>query len=126
MMGAGDIDTAIDLSTDAAHLAAHAQTLLDRARRYLPALAAAETRLAEYKVCIRPLPADGYSIVSRTTGVAGCYVIVTHSGITLAAHLAALAAGEILSGNDEPTLAPYRLQRFANDVPSVEARHPQH
>jgi glycine/D-amino acid oxidase-like deaminating enzyme len=126
ILGAGDIDTAIDLSTDEDRLAAHAQTLLDRARRYLPALAAVESRLAEYKVCIRPLPTDGYSIVSRTTGMAGCYVIVTHSGITLAAHLAALAAGEILTGNDEPTLDPYRLHRFANDAPSTEARPPQH
>ena len=111
---AGDIDDAIDLSTDAAELAAHAVTLLQRARGILPALAG--TALAEHKVCIRPLPADGYSIVGRPAGVNGCYMIVTHSGVTLAAHLAALAAGEILAGRDEPTLAPFRLQRFADRV----------
>jgi glycine/D-amino acid oxidase-like deaminating enzyme len=108
---AGDTDAVVDLTTDAAQLAVHARTLLERARRYLPALAG--TGLAEYKVCIRPLPADGYSIVGRPTGVEGCYVIVTHSGVTLAAHLATLAADEILQGREQPALAPYRLQRFA-------------
>lgn len=120
----GDIDNAIDLATDAAQLAAHAQILLERARYYLPALVQAGTGLAEYKVCIRPLPADGYSIVGRPAGVEGCYMIVTHSGVTLAAHLAALAAGEILTGHDEPTLAPYRLQRFAVSSPSRDMRSP--
>jgi glycine/D-amino acid oxidase-like deaminating enzyme len=117
LLEAGDRDDAIDLATDAAQLAAEAETLLERARRYLPALAVAGTGIAEYKVCIRPLPVDGYSIVGRPTGVEGCYVIVTHSGVTLATHLAALAAEEILMGHEEPTLAPYRLQRFA-DAPS--------
>lgn len=124
MLEAGDIDEAMDLATDAAQLAAHAQTLLERARRYLPALAG--TKLAEYKVCIRPLPADGYSIVGRPTGVEGCYVIVTHSGVTLAAHLAALASSEILTGHDEPALEPYRLQRFAVASPSGDTRPAHH
>jgi glycine/D-amino acid oxidase-like deaminating enzyme len=106
-----DSDAAVDLTTDAAQLEAYAQELLERARRYLPGLAG--TGLAEHKVCIRPLPADGYSIVGRPTGVEGCYVIVTHSGVTLAAHLAELASEEILTGSEEPTLAPYRLQRFS-------------
>ncbi|HKS71000.1 MAG TPA: FAD-dependent oxidoreductase, partial [Ktedonobacterales bacterium] len=97
---------------------AEAETLLERARRYLPALAVVGTGIAEYKVCIRPLPVDGYSIVGRPTGVEGCYLIVTHSGVTLATHLAALAAEEILRGHEEPTLAPYRLQRFADAAPS--------
>jgi glycine/D-amino acid oxidase-like deaminating enzyme len=120
----GDIDNAIDLATDAAQLATHAQTLLERAQRYLPALVQAGTGLSEYKVCIRPLPADGYSIVGRPAGMEGCYVIVTHSGVTLAAHLAALAATEILTGQDEPTLAPYRLQRFGDASSSGDTRPP--
>jgi glycine/D-amino acid oxidase-like deaminating enzyme len=124
MVGAGDIDAAMDLTTDAVQLAASAKTLLERARRYLPALAG--TGLAEHRVCIRPLPTDGYSIVGQPTGMAGCYVIVTHSGVTLAAHLAALAAGEILTGHEEPTLAPYRLQRFGVAAPPGDARPASH
>jgi glycine/D-amino acid oxidase-like deaminating enzyme len=111
LFAAGDVDANVDLTTGAAELAVLAEMLLERARGVLPALAG--TALAGHKVCIRPLPADGYSIVGRPVGVDGCYVIVTHSGVTLAAHLAALAAGKILTGCDEPTLVPYRLQRFA-------------
>jgi len=111
MFEAGDIDEATDMSTDVAQQEVFARTMLERARRYLPGLAG--TGLAEQKVCIRPLPADGYSIVGRPTGVEGCYLIVTHSGVTLAAHLAALASAEILTGREEPTLAPFRMQRFA-------------
>jgi glycine/D-amino acid oxidase-like deaminating enzyme len=124
LLEAGDQDVAVDLDTDADDLAARAQTLLERARRYLPGLA--ETRIAEYKVCIRPLPLDGYSIVGRPSGVEGCYVMVTHSGVTLAAHLATLASSEMLTGRDEPTLAPYRLERFAVAAPPGDtppARH---
>ncbi len=124
LLEAGDRDDAIDLATDAAQLVAEAETLLERARRYLPALADAGTGIAEYKVCIRPLPVDGYSIVGRPTGMEVCYVIVTHSGVTLATHLAALAAGEILMGHEEPTLAPYRLQRFADATPSGQVSIP--
>lgn len=119
LLEAGDIDDAVDLATDANQLSAHAQTLLARARRYLPGLA--ETGISEFKVCVRPLPADGYSIVGQPTGVDGLYAIVTHSGVTLAAHLAALASSEILTGRDEPTLAPYRLQRFAGAAPTRDA-----
>ena len=124
LLEAGDIDTAMDLSTGRDELAAHAQTLLERARRYLPGLA--QTGLAEHKVCIRSLPSDGYSIVGRPTGVEGCYIMVTHSGVTLAAHLAALASSEILTGREEPTLAPYRLQRFRSDSPSGGAGATRH
>lgn len=124
MLEAGDRDDAIDLTTGGAQLAALAQTLLERARRYLPALA--RTGLAEYKVCIRPLPADGYSIVGRPAGIAGCYVMVTHSGVTLAAHLTALASAEILTGQDEPALAPYRPQRFATASPPPGDSHARH
>jgi glycine/D-amino acid oxidase-like deaminating enzyme len=126
MLEAGDKDEAKDLATDIAQLTAHAQTLLERARRYLPVIDTAGTQLAEYKVCIRPLPADGYSIVGRPTGVEGCYVIVTNSGVTLAAHLAALVADEILTGRDEPTLAPYRLQRFADTTLADDTRLAPH
>jgi glycine/D-amino acid oxidase-like deaminating enzyme len=110
LFAAGDIDAGVNLSTGAAELEALATTLLERARRVLPALT--DIALAGHKICIRPLPADGYSIVGRPAGMDGCYVLVTHSGVTLAAHLALLAADEILTGTEEHLLAPYRLQRF--------------
>jgi glycine/D-amino acid oxidase-like deaminating enzyme len=108
---AGDLDDRVDLTTAADQLASHSATLLQRAREVLPCLSGAE--IAEYRVCVRPLPADGYPIIGRPNAVDGCYMIVTHSGVTLAAHLATLVAGEILTENDHPSLLPYRLQRFA-------------
>ena len=71
-----------------------------------------------YRVCVRPMPADGQSIVGWLPGAPGVYVAVTHSGVTLGAHLAALIAAELLSADgpgdaDEAELAPYRPGRFA-------------
>jgi hypothetical protein len=54
------------------------------------------------------LPRDGRSVVGR---VGDAYVVVTHSGITLAAHLAQLVASELVSSRDRPELAPYRPDR---------------
>ncbi|AYD02267.1 FAD-binding oxidoreductase [Neorhizobium sp. NCHU2750] len=61
----------------------------------------------------RPTPKDGFPIVGRVAGRDGLYLAVTHSGITLAPALGLFAAREILDGEDEALLAPYRLQRFA-------------
>ncbi|MGH7883000.1 MAG: NAD(P)/FAD-dependent oxidoreductase, partial [Candidatus Dormibacteraceae bacterium] len=105
-----DLDEPINLTPDADQLAAYARILFQRARTILPSLA--EATIAEHRLCILPLPSDGYPIIGRPPAIEGCYVIVTHSGVTLAAHLATLAATEILTQIDHPTLAPYRLQRF--------------
>ncbi|HVC82377.1 MAG TPA: hypothetical protein VNL35_17965 [Chloroflexota bacterium] len=44
-------------------------------------------------------------------GIAGLYVIVTHSGVTLAPILAELATREV-HGSSEALLAPFRPDRF--------------
>jgi glycine/D-amino acid oxidase-like deaminating enzyme len=116
-----DANDAVDLTTTAARLLVLATTLLKRARTILPALGRAG--LAEHRVCVRPLPADGFTIAGRPGGVEGCYVIVTHSGVTLAAHLARLAAAEIVTGRDQPELASYRLDRFAAGSPAAGDHH---
>lgn len=61
----------------------------------------------------RPTPADGFPILSRPHGLDGLYVAVSHSGITLAPAIGLFAAREILSGERDPLLAPYALDRFA-------------
>jgi 5,10-methenyltetrahydromethanopterin hydrogenase len=40
------------------------------------------------------------------------YAAVTHSGVTLGAHLAELITVEVLDGVAEPELAPFRPVRF--------------
>ncbi|MDE1157704.1 MAG: FAD-binding oxidoreductase [Neorhizobium sp.] len=65
-----------------------------------------------YTIGYRPTPADGFPILGRPEGAVGVYLAVTHSGVTLAPAIGLLAAREILSGEDEPLFAPYRLSRF--------------
>jgi glycine/D-amino acid oxidase-like deaminating enzyme len=108
-------DAAVDLHTPGEELRRWAGELLDRARRVTGVLD--DATVTGYRVCVRPMPADGQSIVGWLPGVPGVYVAVTHSGVTLGAHLAALITSELLSA-DEPggpagaELAPYRPDRF--------------
>jgi glycine/D-amino acid oxidase-like deaminating enzyme len=57
----------------------------------------------------------GRPIVGPLPGTRGLYVAVTHSGVTLAAHLSQLIAAE-LTATSEPAqhaeLTPYRPSRF--------------
>ena len=104
-------DVAVDLHTPDAKLRACAEELLRRARLVIRGLDDAE--VAGYRVCVRPMPADGQSIVGWLPGANGVYVAVTHSGVTLGAHLAHLITAEVTSGAPAAQLAPYRPARFA-------------
>jgi glycine/D-amino acid oxidase-like deaminating enzyme len=57
------------------------------------------------------MPADGLPAVGYVPGVENAYVVVSHSGVTLAPVLGALVARDLLSG-DEAALSPFRLGRF--------------
>ena len=89
-------DAAVDLHTPDEELRRWAGELLDRARRVTGGLDGAT--VTGYRVCVRPMPADGRSIVGWLPGVEGVYVAVTHSGVTLGAHLAGLITAEVLGG----------------------------
>ncbi|MBV9451307.1 MAG: FAD-binding oxidoreductase [Streptosporangiaceae bacterium] len=112
-------DAAVDLHTSAADLRRWAAELLSRARATIRGLDHAE--VVDHRVCVRPMPADGQSIVGRLPGAGTCYVAVTHSGVTLGAHLARLIADDLTgtgtgsstgTGSPPPELAPYRPARF--------------
>ncbi len=103
-------DAAVDLHTPGTVLRRWAEELLHRARRAVRGLQ--DAGVVGYRVCVRPMPADGQSIVGWLPGASGLYVVVTHSGVTLAAHLAQLIAGELVSGSAAAELAPYRPDRF--------------
>lgn len=60
----------------------------------------------------RPMPADGFPVIGRADGLAGFYLAVMHSGITLASAVGRFAAEEILAGRRDPLLAPYGPSRF--------------
>ena len=68
--------------------------------------------MVAYQVCVRPLPSDGQSIVGRLPGAPGIYVAVTHSGVTLAAHLSRLIAEDLTTDTPPACLAPYTPARF--------------
>lgn len=88
-----------------------AEKLLDRAREILPALA--DAKLEEVRVGTRPVPGDGLSCVGGVAGLPGYYEAVTHSGVTLGPLIGRLLAREILIGEIDPLLAPFRPDRFA-------------
>jgi glycine/D-amino acid oxidase-like deaminating enzyme len=86
-----------------------AREILDRATRLVPALAGA--RLEAVRIGIRSVPADGQPAVGPAPGLDNCYLLASHSGVTLGALLGRLVASELL-GATESTLEPYRPARF--------------
>ncbi len=117
---APDVYLRLDLHTPEADLRRWADELLRRARRAVRGLAGAA--VAGYRVCVRPMPADGQSVVGWLPGADGLYVAVTHSGVTLAAHLARLITAELVNGTPAADLAPYRPGRFAAGAPERSGR----
>jgi D-hydroxyproline dehydrogenase subunit beta len=108
-------DVHADLHTGEPALGDLASELLRRARRVTSGLDAAE--VTGYRVCVRPMPADGQSIIGWLPGTGGLYVAVTHSGVTLGAHLAELMTSELMAGVATAELAPYRPDRFLSPTP---------
>jgi glycine/D-amino acid oxidase-like deaminating enzyme len=107
---AEDTSAAADLHTPDPELRSLAAELLGRARGTVHGLEHAT--VVDCQVCVRPLPADGQSIVGRLPGAKWLYVAVTHSGVTLAAHLSHLIAADLTTGIPPAELAPYHPARF--------------
>ena len=111
---AEDAAAAVDLHTPEPELRRWAGELLRRARRTVRGLD--DARVVEAKVCARPLPADGQSIVGRLPAADGIYVAVTHSGVTLAARLSRLITTDLTTGTPPAPLTPYSAARFASGI----------
>jgi len=118
MIGEGDQESLAEDDSQA-----HADDLLDRARRYLPGLAGA--RAEPVPVGWRPMPLDCYPVMGFASESPNLYVALTHSGVTLAPALSQLAAQEICDGTPaDAVLGPYRPQRFAGLTPEQAAAIP--
>ena len=107
---ADDVDeivTAGSVSEPRADLAAD---LVRRATALLPGLEGVAPETA--RIGVRAMPADGRSIVGPQGGVSGYYLVVTHSGVTMAPFLGTVAADELLLGRPDSRLAPFRPDRF--------------
>ena len=83
---------------------------MSNAAQAVPALAAA--RPAEALIGPRPIPNDCHPIVGPVPGIPGYMEAVTHSGVTLAPLLGRTLATELLGGEPEPLLEPFRPERF--------------
>ena len=116
-------DAAVDLHTPEPELRRWATELLYRAKRTVRGLD--DARVVDYQVCVRPMPADGQSIVGRLPGAPGLYVAVTHSGVTLAAHLSRLITTDLTTGTSPAELTAYRPDRFLTRPPApADPRRP--
>lgn len=87
-----------------------AATLMDRARALFPAIGNAAVEAV--RVGTRPIPADGLTAIGPVPGLAGYFVAVTHSGVTLAAHLGHVMAGIVDTGDVPAALAPFAAARL--------------
>jgi glycine/D-amino acid oxidase-like deaminating enzyme len=104
----GSMDRRLESAADKDSLS---QELLERARRVVPALGGAE--IEDARVGVRPMPEDGLPCVGAVQELSGYYEALTHSGVTLGPLLGRLLAREILTGDVDTLLAPFRPDRFA-------------
>jgi len=110
MLHMDDTDKQVSATTVPSLSLAPAQELVRRAVQVLPAISGAEPEAV--RIGIRPIPADGYSVVGPVPGVGGYYLVVTHSGVTLAPFLGRVVAEEIATGREDPRLESFRPNRL--------------
>jgi len=113
LLGADDLD---DLAGDGSDLDAVQQAkqeLLARACAWLPRLPRLElANELGWRIGHRPLPKDGRPLVGPLAALPGAYLVTTHSGVTLAPHLARLVTDWLATGRRPAALAPYAPARF--------------
>ena len=92
----------------------HEQRILKQAAEYLPA--AEKAPVEKVTLGWRPMPKDGFPIIGPAGSCPNLYIVVTHSGVTLAAILGELVTQEILDRVSVAMLEPYRPSRFAEPL----------
>ncbi len=79
------------------------------------AAAPGDVCLVSVKLGTRPMPVDGLPVIGPLPGVAGPYVAVMHSGVTLAPAVGRLVAREVVHGVKAEELRGLRPDRFPSD-----------
>ncbi|MBM3450386.1 MAG: FAD-binding oxidoreductase [Armatimonadetes bacterium] len=110
MMRSGEFDPQTWEGMPRSPMPAFWETVYARTIALLPALAG--TSIETFRVGVRPIPADGFPIVGPVPGTPGAYVVCAHSGVTMAPLLGRLAAREIMAGDVDARLSPYRPERL--------------
>ncbi|MER7081777.1 Glycine/D-amino acid oxidase [Saccharopolyspora kobensis] len=125
--GAPTVVQALDLNpeVDPSRPPAPGSEIATEMTRRLTALLADPGQAPEidFRVGFRALPADGNTIAGYPGEHARTYCLASHGGITLAPLLGRLVATEILTGESQELLKPFRPSRFAgvrrSDLPAV-------
>jgi glycine/D-amino acid oxidase-like deaminating enzyme len=112
LLASDTADQAVARDRSPGSIAAAAQALLERASALSPVFQ--DAAIVQTRLGLRALPVDGVSICGWAGPVDGFYVVVTHSGVTLAPLLAELVASEVVDGRTEPRLEPFRPARFGS------------
>jgi len=89
-----------------------ARDLVRRVRQLLPGIGDVEPEAV--RIALRPIPGDHLSAVGPVPRIAGYYVAVTHSGVTMSPFLGHCVADEIMFGQTRTELADFRPARFFN------------
>jgi glycine/D-amino acid oxidase-like deaminating enzyme len=97
---------------------AEAKLLLDATREFVPALRT--VGIEAIRTTVRPIPADGLTCAGEMPHVAGYYVAVTHSGVTLAPYLGKAVADEVVRGKMHDELSTFRPNRFFSTANTVK------
>lgn len=95
------------------------EDLMQRARQLCPDLR--EVDIAAVNIGHRVLPSDGVTIADWLDSDRRFYAVATHSGITLAPHLAETVAREIGTAQRHASLHGFGLDRF-NDLKTTAGR----
>ena len=112
LLQAPGLDDAADVSDPPRTDGGIAAELLRRLRRRLRTTEAA--RIEWIGVGWRVLPGDRLTVAGPVDPDRRYYVVATHSGVTLAPLLGRLVRSELVDGDTEETLAPFRPDRFAS------------
>lgn len=120
MLHDNDIDTEFELDSPVGPTMPQAMRMTENVAKLLPQLAGLQPEAV--RIAVRPIPADGYSAIGPVPGITGYYLAVTHSGVTMSAHLGKLIAREAI-GEEAAELAPFRPARFfaGNLQPGTDA-----
>jgi glycine/D-amino acid oxidase-like deaminating enzyme len=112
LLQAPDLDAAADVADPPGPDGAVAAELLRRLRRHVRTTE--EARVEWIGVGWRALPGDRLTVAGPVDPDRRHYVVATHSGVTLAPLLGRLVRSELVDGETEGILAPFRPDRFAS------------
>lgn len=88
----------------------HGRLLISETAKLFPLVRDANP--ARILLGFRPYPLDNRPVIGEVPGIGGFYMMVTHSGITLAPILGRYIAQEIMAGSIPAILAPYSPTRY--------------